>query len=182
MLCEDGDDVSDKSPEWWERYVSREPKLSDVFGAYWSTIRFACSGWRIRPNWTFKGPFKTPKSDASLVPGRPAAPLLFLTNRLDPVTPLSAARAMLAGHPGSAVVVQEAIGHCTIVSAPSVCTDEIVRDYLEFGTLPDEETSCNVGCGPWDKDCQPLKTTARFWPEHSYEGRLWLREFLLGVK
>lgn len=63
-----------------------------------------------------------------------------------------------------------------------MCTDEIVRDYLEFGTLPDEEASCNVGCGHWDEDCQPLKTTASFWPEHSYEGRLWLREFPLGVK
>ncbi|EGR48346.1 uncharacterized protein TRIREDRAFT_121968 [Trichoderma reesei QM6a] len=153
VVCSDGDDVSGKDLAWWRRYVRSQLDVSRVFGATWSTIRMPCSGWRIRPNWSFKGPFTTPDPDPALRPGRPAAPILFLSNRLDPVTPLRAAQAMAAQHPGARVLVQEAMGHCAVASAPSKCTRRAVADYFESGVIPSDLSPCNVECRPWDTSC-----------------------------
>lgn len=153
VVCGDGDDITGKDAAWWLEYVNKQMNLSQVFGSYWVNIRFSCSSWPFRPNWSFKGPFKTPKSDSDLTAGHPAAPLLFLSARLDPVTPLSAARAMASNHPGAGFVIQESMGHCTIPTAPSNCTRNIVADYFEFGTVPSEETTCETQCGPWDENC-----------------------------
>ncbi|KAL6887786.1 TAP-like domain-containing protein [Trichoderma longibrachiatum] len=153
VVCSDGDDVSGKDLAWWRRYVRSQLDASRIFGATWSTIRVPCSGWRVRPNWSFKGPFTTPNPDPSLKPGRPAAPILFLSNRLDPVTPLRAARAMAAQHPGARVLVQEAMGHCAVASAPSKCTRRAVADYFESGLIPSDLSPCNVQCHPWDTSC-----------------------------
>lgn len=156
VACGDGEDVADKSLSWWSNYIDQQHQISALFGAVWSTIRVPCSRWPFRANWSFKGPFTTPKADASLVAGRPAAPILFLTNRLDPVTPLRAARAMAKQHPGAQVVVQEAMGHCALGSAPSKCVAKVVAEYFESGTVPDKELSCEADCGPWDDECRPI--------------------------
>ncbi|KAL7822011.1 TAP-like domain-containing protein [Trichoderma gracile] len=153
VVCADGDDVSANDLAWWRRYVRSQLDASRVFGATWSTIRMPCSGWRFRPNWSFKGPFTTPDPDPALTPGRPAAPILFLSNRLDPVTPLRAAQAMAAQHPGARVLVQEAMGHCAVASAPSKCTRRAVADYFESGVIPSNPSPCHVECGPWDTSC-----------------------------
>ncbi|KAL6877159.1 TAP-like domain-containing protein [Trichoderma novae-zelandiae] len=153
VVCGDGDDVSGKDLAWWRRYVRRQLDASNVFGATWSTIRMPCSGWRVRPNWSFKGPFTTPDPDPSLQPGRPAAPILFLSNRLDPVTPLRAAQAMAAQHPGARVLVQDGMGHCAVASAPSKCTRKAVADYFESGLIPSDLSPCKVECSPWDESC-----------------------------
>jgi pimeloyl-ACP methyl ester carboxylesterase len=148
VLCGDGDDVTGKSLAWWREYVDNQVNTSDVFGAYWSQIRFACHGWPLRANWPFKGPFTTPKAGA--------APILFLSNQLDPVAPLASAKAMSAKHPGSVVVVQKAMGHSAIGSAPSKCVDKIVANYLDSGAVPANNTICEVDCEPWDENCHSM--------------------------
>lgn len=158
VLCNDGDDVSHKDVSWWRKYVDSQETQSSIFGAIWAMIRLPCAGWRFRPNWQFKGPFTTPDPDLSLKSGRPAAPILFLSNRLDPVTPLRAAQAMAAQHPGARVIVQEAMGHCAVASAPSVCTKNLVADYFESGVIPADLSTCTAECGPWDEDCSPRGT------------------------
>lgn len=173
ILCGDGDNITGHDLFWWRRYINEQLSNSSVLGAWWATIRFACSGWRFRPNWSFKGPFTTPeasKSASSPVPGRPAAPLLFLSNRLDPVTPLSAARAMAKNHPGAGVVVQEAMGHCAFATAQSPCTKKAVADYFDSGVVPSREVSCATTCGPWDDGCQPFVASSNV---SRFEGR-WL--------
>ncbi|UKZ49491.1 hypothetical protein TrVGV298_003738 [Trichoderma virens] len=153
VVCNDGDDISHKGVSWWRKYVQSQMDTSSIFGAEWSTIRLPCSSWRIRPNWKFKGPFTTPDPDPSLQPGRPAAPILFLSNRLDPVTPLRAAQAMAKQHPGAGVLIQEAMGHCAVASAPSECTRRVVADYFESGIIPSDLSACKADCGPWDESC-----------------------------
>lgn len=152
VVCIDGEDITGKGVSWWRKYVNQQVSTSSIFGASWSTVRLPCSGWRFRPKRQFKGPFTTPEPDPSLKSGHPAAPILFLSNRLDPVTPLSAAQAMAAQHPGARVVIQEAIGHCAMASAPSSCTKNVVADYFESGIIPDVST-CSIECGPWDASC-----------------------------
>ncbi|KAK1238387.1 hypothetical protein MKX07_006533 [Trichoderma sp. CBMAI-0711] len=154
VLCSDGEDVTDRNTKFWRKYAKKQGKKSDVFGVFWASIRMTCSSWPVRPSWSFQGPFSTPKHSARpLFSGKPAAPLLFLSSRFDPVTPLKAARAMAKEHPGSAVVVQESLGHSAWGSAPSRCTWKIVSDYLHSGVVPKKDTACRADCGPWDHVC-----------------------------
>ncbi|UKZ82922.1 hypothetical protein TrVFT333_010722 [Trichoderma virens FT-333] len=146
VICGDGDDITDKDASWWYKYVQRQLAVS--------------------PQFIVQGPFHNPKAFPSLAAGHPAAPLLFLSPRLDPVTPLNSARAMAANHPGAAVVIQESMGHCVIGTAPSDCTKAIVADYFESGTVPSEEIACKAQCGPWDDNCSGYSPAAlRQWPK-----------------
>lgn len=148
IKCGDGEDETHRRLPYFQSYVEELKSQSSTLGAYWATIRFACVGWTIRPKWRFTGPFTTPEPDSSLVAGKPAAPLLFLSSRLDPVTPLRNAVAMAAKHPGAAWVVQESTGHCAL-AVPSKCTKKIIQDYLEHGEVPKSGTSCPADCDPW---------------------------------
>ncbi|PKK50094.1 hypothetical protein CI102_6654 [Trichoderma harzianum] len=147
VVCNDGEDISHRGFAFWHKYVQSQMDTSSILGAKWSTIRIPCSSWRIRPNWRFNGPFTTPDPDPSLRPGRPAAPILFLSNRLDPATPLRAAQAMADQHPGARVLIQEAMGHSAVVSTPSQCTRKVVADYFESGIIPSDLPPCDADCG-----------------------------------
>ncbi|KAH8200474.1 hypothetical protein TruAng_005367 [Truncatella angustata] len=149
IKCADGEDETKHGLGYFKSYMEDLRSQSHTLGAYWTTIRFACSGWTIRPKWRFTGPFTTPAHDAALVEGKPAAPLLFLSTRLDPVTPLRNAVNMASKHPGAAWVVQETTGHCTL-GAPSKCISNIVQEYLEHGKVPESGTSCPSDCDPWN--------------------------------
>ncbi|KAK2616490.1 hypothetical protein QQS21_000532 [Conoideocrella luteorostrata] len=156
VLCGDGEDITSKNVTWWQSYVDKQISTSSVFWGLWTNVRFQCSRWRFRANWIFKGPYTTPepsKLGEKPTKGKPAAPLLFLTNRLDPVTPLSAARAMAKNHPGAGVVIQESLGHCAFAAASSQCTKKIVAEYLDTGKVPDGEATCEADCGLWDAGC-----------------------------
>ncbi|KAG6000308.1 hypothetical protein E4U21_005616 [Claviceps maximensis] len=173
VLCGDGEDVSSRDLAWWASYLADQTRTSSVYGDVWARIRFACARWPFRANWIYRGPYTTPPPPASLprIParGRPAAPLLFLSNRLDPVTPLSAARAMARGHPRSGVVVQEALGHCAVAAAYSSCTRSIVAEYFDSGRVPANETVCEPECGPWDVGCRAgMMGTASPWNARSF--------------
>lgn len=151
VICGDGEDSTNVTLAEYQAYVSELESQSPTFGGYWSQIRFACTAWGVRPKWRFPGPFQTPEHDAALVEGKPAAPLLFLSSRLDPVTPLRNAWKMSKGHPGSAVVIQESIGHCALATS-SQCTKKIIQEYLEHGVLPESGTVCQPDCDVWDSD------------------------------
>ena len=157
VLCVDGEDIQGHNSTWWSDYVGQQLSNSKVAGALWSNIRLACSSWKSQTNWPFRGPFKSPNPSgdpSKPEKGKPAAPLLFLSNRLDPVTPLRAARKMAKSHPGAGVLVQEDMGHTIMgqgLAGP--CVKKVVSEYLDTGIVPKEEVSCEAVCGPWDKEC-----------------------------
>jgi len=142
ISCADGEDGSLLSLDDWTDYFAQLNNQSSISAPIWAEIRFRCSGWRNRPKYRFMGPFETPEADPTIVDGKPAAPILFLTSRLDPVTPLRNAFAMSKRHPGSSVVIQESLGHCALGSGVSQCTEKIVREYFETGKLPKSGTVC----------------------------------------
>lgn len=159
VLCGDGDDVSGKDAGWWRRYSKQLVSQSSIYGAQWATIRFRCSRWPFKSNWQFKGPFTAPapKVDAGgkPVPGYPAAPNLYLTSRLDPVTPLVNAREMRKRYPGSGLVIVEGAGHTAVnAEGNSECFASALATYLETGSVPEKELICQPECGPWQETCQ----------------------------
>ena len=93
-----------------------------------------------------------------------AFPLLFLSGRRDPVTPLRAAVKMARKFAGAGLVEQASDGHCTIACA-SPCTARHLRAYLNDGVVPppprldgeyeDEDgnkrkwTTCECAETPW---------------------------------
>ncbi|EGX97180.1 proteinase, putative [Cordyceps militaris CM01] len=156
--CADGEDVTGRDLAWWRDFVASERRTSSTFGSFWSKIRLPCAGFRFPRHWFFDGPFTTPPYERTRhgrpVPGKPAAPLLFLSSRLDPVTPLRSARRMAAAHPGAVVVVQESMGHCALGSANSACTKGIASEYMETGKVPSRETVCQSDFDPWNEHAE----------------------------
>lgn len=167
ILCGDADFANPDGPyhgqgkrqgvSYWRDYVAALVNQSSTMGAGWSEISSRCSGWRSRPKWRYAGPFTTPPSDPSLKDDAPAAPILFTTTRLDPVTPLRQAFAMSVGHPGSSVLIHDTVGHCATFSGWSDCFRDAVRAYFDDGVVPENGTVCDTTCKPFSKDgkCPP---------------------------
>jgi pimeloyl-ACP methyl ester carboxylesterase len=158
VLCAEAEPVNDKDVDWWVDYAQEQEEISQIYGHAIVHIKLGCSSFPFRAAYTFNGPFTHPEHDPDVVEGKPAAPILFLSNRVDPITPVKCARDMAAKYPGSGLVVQDSLGHGALISAPSNCTDQIVRKYFDTGVVPEEETFCEQECGPWDAGCSPVKT------------------------
>ncbi|PVH78295.1 alpha/beta-hydrolase [Cadophora sp. DSE1049] len=113
ISCGDGQDLSNRT--------------QTDFLEFYSTLR-GQSRWMAE---IWVGPFA----------GEPAQPILWIGNTLDPATPLANAHRLAAQYKGSVVLQQDSIGHCSY-SAPSDCTDNIVRNYFQNGVLPKPGTIC----------------------------------------
>jgi hypothetical protein len=157
ILCGDGPSLNETTAAEFAEYVARLTEDSPHFGPLWSRVRIRCSGWKIRPKYRFTGPWTTPDPDASLVEGKPAAPILFVSSTIDPVTPLSNARRAMAGHPGSALLAQESVGHGALF-VPSRCREAAIARYFATGEVPAEpETLCQADCRPFQPECEGLE-------------------------
>ncbi|KAJ4294006.1 hypothetical protein N0V90_007695 [Kalmusia sp. IMI 367209] len=89
---------------------------------------------------------KAPESQ--ILTGTPSSnstsnPILFLSTKLDPVSPLRAAEKMAKRFGGAHLLVQNSVGHTT-TSAASTCTWEHVKRYVRDATLPEEGTVCEA--------------------------------------
>lgn len=166
IACSDADFADPDGPyqggerqgiPFWQDYVDTLKNQSSMLGPWWSEIASRCAGWRTRPKWRFTGPFTTPPADPSLKEGVPAAPILFTSSRLDPVTPLYTAYLLSNDHPGSAVLIHETVGHCAALSAWIDCFNEAVRAYFDDGIVPENGTACDTTCKPFSKEgkCLP---------------------------
>jgi hypothetical protein len=97
------------------------------------------------------------------VGGNTSFPVLFLSNKFDPVTPLVNAQSMSKLFPRSSLLVQNAIGVChsllflhslkiliiihfqhTTFSATSNCTYQAIRSYVRDGVIPKPGTICDI--------------------------------------
>ncbi|KAL7916822.1 alpha/beta-hydrolase [Trichoderma velutinum] len=68
-------------------------------------------------------------------------PILFASNTIDPITPLSGARKMASRFPGSVLLLQDGIGHTIVNQGGSDCYFEHVQGYLQ-GIVPISNTTC----------------------------------------
>jgi autophagy-related protein 17 len=125
---------------------------SVTVGEGWARFPLGCADWPFSPAYAFRGPFGSPapppNTNTTTTGGSGRAPLLILSTRTDPATPLVNAFALSRRHGGSAVVVQESAGHTALLSSVSACTYGIVREYFASGTLPANGTVCEEDCAP----------------------------------
>lgn len=147
-----------------QKLQARYPRLGVLIAD--QTIK--CAGWQSHPKDRFAGPFRSPapgpgpasdaddadetdESELGLGLGRPSAPLLLLSNLYDPITPLDSARVVARSHPRSRVLVQNSVGHCTLLASPSECTRRVMQAYMANGTMPDEGLVCEGDCVPFEE-------------------------------
>ncbi|KAK6956235.1 hypothetical protein Daesc_001508 [Daldinia eschscholtzii] len=150
VACGDADPANDMTISDFQEYLDEILDQSPDFGAGWAQLRLACRGWQVRPKYRFTGPFTTPEADPSGAPGKPKAPILFVSSQYDPVTPYANAVAMAKEHTGAGVLLQESPGHGALFS-PGKCREEYLRKYLEMGELPPEGTVCQPDCKPFQE-------------------------------
>lgn len=154
VSCADGSNVSDQDSKYWKSFMDKQLSISTLAGDVATISRLGCAGWHVRPNWSFKGPFKTPapsKDPSAPEPGRPAAPLLFLSSKWDPVTPLRNVYSMASRHPGAGVLIGDSMGH-TLAGAGKVseCSKKVMSGYFDKGVVPKKEVMCEGIKSPWD--------------------------------
>jgi hypothetical protein len=110
--------------------------------------KIRCLGWSIRPSWKFTGPFTSKAEDGS---SKLSTPILFMGNKLDPMTSINIAKKVAEDFPGSVVLEQNVRGHCALGNAvPSPCTLRYLRSYLKDGSLPETGTVCGKDCNLFD--------------------------------
>ncbi|CAG8016740.1 unnamed protein product [Penicillium olsonii] len=125
---------------------------SDTLGDYWAQLHLSCVGWKTKAKYPFTGTYPSRLVFPRLTPLGPwgtttAHPMLFVSNTLDPVTPLTSAKHMSHIFPGSGLLQQESEGHTTL-AAPSVCVAKAIRHYFQTGQLPSEGTLCQADLKP----------------------------------
>ncbi|CAA9963942.1 TAP domain protein [Pyrenophora teres f. maculata] len=142
VLCADaGGRYNLSTPELFSQHVELMKSLSNWTGEAW-LHPVECRNMHITtpPSQQFK--FPTTATNAT------DYPILFVSNTLDPITPLSGARRMQAHFSGSSLLVVDAMGHSSM-SAASNCTVQHVQEYLD-GTLPPVGTICQPNELPFE--------------------------------
>lgn len=139
ILCTDAPDHTDWTEAYhYQKYLTLMEQ-SKYLGAMWSEITMYCANWNVRPAWQY-----TPS-----IEGNTSIPILWISNTRDPVTPLRNAVKMAKRFPGSAVLKQDADGHCSL-SAPSKCTAKWIRKYFQEGVAPPDDVMCKPDRGTFD--------------------------------
>ncbi|TBU61585.1 alpha/beta-hydrolase [Dichomitus squalens] len=133
IACSDSDGTQWDEDAFREHYATLEGQ-SPLGAPLWAYLHMQCLEWKIRPKTRWTG---------SLGAQSTSHPILVLSARYDPVTPLADARLVQTRFGGAGLLVQESYGHCSL-SSPSLCTARHVREYFINGTLPEEGAVCGV--------------------------------------
>jgi pimeloyl-ACP methyl ester carboxylesterase len=131
ILCADSEDQQHTSQKDFAEYLYRLETLSPTAGAIWAMFKMQCTGWSIRANYRYDGPYG----------GNTSHPILFVGNTADPVTPLRSARLMHAKFPNSGLIIADTAGHCSL-AMPMACSMGHIRTYFQTGALPPPATLC----------------------------------------
>lgn len=121
----------------WTEHLNKLVDQSQYLGEAWASgTAIACRHLKI----------DTPRSHIfEGVPSanKTSAPILFVSNKLDPVTPLRNAEKVRRLFPGSGLLVQNIVGH-NLFAASSECTNKYTKQYISDLSLPPEGTVCEA--------------------------------------
>jgi pimeloyl-ACP methyl ester carboxylesterase len=117
---------------------------TSTFADVYMGVGLQCNTWPIRPAIPPLPLFNGTTINTSF-------PLLFISNALDPITPLSNGVVMANLFNNAALVEQKGEGHCSIAEV-SLCTVNKIRGYLQDGKVPHTpRTDEGVVEGEWEK-------------------------------
>ena len=116
----------------WNRLHDLSPHLAATF----APLNITCGVWPSRALYSYRRPFGS--SSNSSVP-----PILFVANRIDPVTPIYGARKMVQRFSGARLLELDMPGHSSM-AWPSTCMMQHARAYMQNGTLPEEGYVCQT--------------------------------------
>jgi hypothetical protein len=140
IICSDGPDQSGLSMDDYKAHVNFLKTQSKWLGSSWATNSLVdCIGWKLRPAWPI---------DPTRIGGQTKNPMLLITNRLDPVTPINNAYTTRNRFEGSRILEIDGMGHCSY-AAPSKCADEAIKAYFQRGELPNEGVVCKSDKTPF---------------------------------
>ncbi|KAF9878316.1 nedd8-like protein [Colletotrichum karsti] len=95
-------------------------------------LEMMCAQWRLNAKERYSGDFGV----------KTRSPILFIGTTADAITPLVSARNMSAAFEGSVVLHVNDYGHGLV--STSTCANKVTADYLVNGTLPENETFCEL--------------------------------------
>ncbi|TFK83377.1 alpha/beta-hydrolase [Polyporus arcularius HHB13444] len=123
--------------EQFKGIIDTARNISHMFGASWPAPDYLCGFWPVRSVERYQGPFSK----------KLANKIIVASNVYDPVTPLAGAEAIASQLGEDAVLVrQNGFGHTTLATV-STCMNDLLAVYMVNGTLPANNTLCEV-----DKD------------------------------
>ncbi|TFK83373.1 alpha/beta-hydrolase [Polyporus arcularius HHB13444] len=114
--------------------INTARNVSHIFGTYWPAPIYQCPYWPVRSVERYEGSFNKTLANKIIV----------ASNVYDPITPLTAAEVIASRIGDDAVLLRlNGFGHSTIAE-PSICTVNAVAAYFVNGTLPANNTLCEV--------------------------------------
>ena len=117
-----------------QAHYERLYKLSPTVAGAWTHYQLNCAAWKGHAKHSFRGPFGG-SAESGL------APMLFIGNTADPVTPIEGAQNMSERFSGARLLTQNTPGHTSFAMA-STCTMRKVRAYIQTGKLPKKRVVC----------------------------------------
>ncbi|KAF2099798.1 hypothetical protein NA57DRAFT_55739 [Rhizodiscina lignyota] len=139
VLCSDqGNKWYNKTLQDW-RPPLKELEDESIIGEVWSRSALGCSGWSIKSNDIFTGPFG----------GDTATPILFVSNTYDPVTPIENSFSSAPNYKDAQVPTVDGMGH-TSSSSYNLCGFAKVRAYFQTNQLPGNDSFCPLEAGPFN--------------------------------
>ncbi|KAI0769263.1 alpha/beta-hydrolase [Trametes elegans] len=134
ILCADSVDTRGTNMEDVFKYLISVAQNGSQAATLWPSTFNYCPFWPVRAVERYQGSLNKTLSNTILV----------VSNLYDPVTPLAEAQDVVDLLEDSAVLVrQDGFGHMSI-SAPSACTNAVMRDFFVNGTIPAKGTVCQV--------------------------------------
>lgn len=149
LNCGDAEDITNITISDFKHYLSELENQSAVAAFFQGERKIRCVGWPLRPTWRFTGPFgsKSEHGRSSL-----ETPILFMGNKLDPMTSINNSKNLIKDWPGSVVLEQDARGHTVLGNTiPCDCVLKHLRRYLREGNLPEPGIVCGKDGNMFDQ-------------------------------
>ncbi|KAH8588965.1 TAP-like protein-domain-containing protein [Bisporella sp. PMI_857] len=145
VVCSERPSVFNQNTTDFESHLAELEGQSFILGEFFNFVKAPCAGWPIRATWRYAGPFG----------GSTKNPILFVSNTVDPATPLVNSQRWSPRFEGSRVLTIEAVGHMSL-AAKNTCANEKIGKFFQTGELPERGTVCKVEKGPFGVVLQSL--------------------------
>ncbi|KAI0747569.1 alpha/beta-hydrolase [Fomes fomentarius] len=136
IFCADSVDLNPHTnmTDVFNAVIASAQNVSHLFSSVWPALSSQCSFWPVRSVERYQGPFNK----------KLANKILIASTLYDPITPLTGAQGLAGLLGDSAALVQlTGFGHTTF-TVPSNCMNEIFVAYMVNGTMPANNTVCEV--------------------------------------